>query len=72
MQDILSVLGFYFKRIYLVPKQIRILFFYLLGYIMVIASFIAFVIVNGSIVIGDKGAHEAAIHLTQVTIINVI
>lgn len=60
------MLGFYFKRFYLVPKQIRLLFVYLIGYISVIISFIAFVYVNGSIVIGDKSAHEAAIHFPQV------
>ncbi|XP_026759645.2 putative Dol-P-Glc:Glc(2)Man(9)GlcNAc(2)-PP-Dol alpha-1,2-glucosyltransferase [Galleria mellonella] len=28
-------------------------------------SFLAFVYINGSIVVGDKGAHEAALHLPQ-------
>lgn len=65
-QDIFDVLAFYCKRFYLVPKQIRLLFVYLIGYISVIVSFIGFVIVNGSIVVGDKSAHEAAIHLPQV------
>ena len=35
------------------------------GYIAVILGFIAFVIYNGSIVIGDKTAHEASIHIPQ-------
>lgn len=30
--------------------------------------FIVFVFVNGSIVVGDKSAHEAALHLPQVNI----
>ncbi|XP_058059029.1 putative Dol-P-Glc:Glc(2)Man(9)GlcNAc(2)-PP-Dol alpha-1,2-glucosyltransferase [Anopheles bellator] len=35
------------------------------AYITVMASFLAFLVLNGSIVIGDKTAHEAAIHLPQ-------
>ncbi|XP_031626049.1 putative Dol-P-Glc:Glc(2)Man(9)GlcNAc(2)-PP-Dol alpha-1,2-glucosyltransferase [Contarinia nasturtii] len=65
-QDIFSVLGFYLKRVYLVPKQVRLLFIHFIGYILVIVGFIAFVLVNGSIVVGDKSAHEAALHLTQI------
>lgn len=61
------MLGFYFKRVYLVPKQIRLLSVHLFGYILVILLFIAFIVWNGSIVVGDKSAHEAAIHLPQVT-----
>lgn len=49
------------------PKQIRLLFVYLFGYILVILLFVAFVWVNGSIVVGDKSAHEAALHLPQVS-----
>lgn len=60
------MLGFYLKRVYLVPKQVRLLFVHFIGYIIVIVAFIAFVLVNGSIVVGDKSAHEAAMHLTQV------
>lgn len=40
------------------------------GFIVVLASFVAFVIVNGSIVVGDKSAHEATPHFAQV--INII
>lgn len=65
-QEILLVIQFYGKRIYVLPKQIRLLVAYLFGYILVIMSFIAFVVFNGSIVVGDKSAHEAAIHLPQV------
>lgn len=65
-EDVILVLGFYLKRFYLVPKQIRLLFNYLLGYILVIVAFIIFVFMNGSIVVGDKSAHEAALHLPQV------
>ncbi|XP_034251591.1 dol-P-Glc:Glc(2)Man(9)GlcNAc(2)-PP-Dol alpha-1,2-glucosyltransferase [Thrips palmi] len=37
----------------------------LTGYIFVGAAFIIFVVWNGSIVVGDKQAHQASIHLTQ-------
>lgn len=36
------------------------------GYLVVLAGFVAFVINNGSIVVGDKSAHEANLHLPQV------
>lgn len=65
-QDISQVIGFYFRRIYLIPKQIRLLCVYLSGYIIVIILFGIFIYVNGSIVVGDKTAHEAAVHLPQV------
>lgn len=65
-QDMFSVLAFYCKRVYLVPKQVRILFVYLIGYISVLIAFMVFVIVNGSIVVGDKASHEAAVHFPQV------
>uniref|UniRef100_A0A182RI00 Dol-P-Glc:Glc(2)Man(9)GlcNAc(2)-PP-Dol alpha-1,2-glucosyltransferase n=1 Tax=Anopheles funestus TaxID=62324 RepID=A0A182RI00_ANOFN len=35
------------------------------AYALVLGGFIAFLIWNGSIVIGDKSAHEAAVHLPQ-------
>lgn len=35
------------------------------GYFLIILSFIAFVFFNGSIVVGDKTAHEASIHIPQ-------
>lgn len=62
------MLGFYCKRVYLVPKQIRLLSVYLYGYILVILLFTSFVVWNGSIVVGDKSAHEAAMHIPQVMI----
>ncbi|XP_055856815.1 putative Dol-P-Glc:Glc(2)Man(9)GlcNAc(2)-PP-Dol alpha-1,2-glucosyltransferase [Episyrphus balteatus] len=35
------------------------------GYIVVVVVFIGFVIANGSIVVGDKSAHEATVHIPQ-------
>lgn len=36
-------------------------------YIVIILPFVAFVFINGSIVVGDKSAHEASLHLPQVS-----
>lgn len=69
LQDISQVIGFYYRRIYLIPKQIRLLCVYLMGYIIVIILFVAFIRLNGSIVVGDKSAHEAAVHIPQVMLI---
>lgn len=60
------MIGFYFRRFNLIPKQIRLLSTYLIGYILVILLFLGFIYVNGSIVVGDKSAHEAAVNLPQV------
>lgn len=38
----------------------------LTGYILVGAAFFTFVLWNGSIVVGDKQAHQASLHLTQI------
>lgn len=35
------------------------------GYILVVVGFITFLIINGSIVVGDKTAHEASLHIPQ-------
>ncbi|XP_037037118.1 putative Dol-P-Glc:Glc(2)Man(9)GlcNAc(2)-PP-Dol alpha-1,2-glucosyltransferase isoform X1 [Bradysia coprophila] len=66
LQDIIAVAGFYLKRFYLIPKQLKLLAFYLVGYLLVILAFIGFVLWNGSIVVGDKTAHTAALHLPQI------
>lgn len=36
------------------------------SFIIVLAAFVAFVLANGSVVVGDKSAHEANLHLAQV------
>lgn len=36
------------------------------GFILVLGAFVAFIFANGSIVVGDKSAHEANLHLAQV------
>lgn len=37
----------------------------MLTHLMILGGFVAFVYINGSIVVGDKAAHEATIHLPQ-------
>lgn len=64
-RDIGAVLLFYMRRVYLVPKQIRLLVTHLVGYVLVLLAFGAFVAWNGSIVVGDKAAHTASCHLPQ-------
>lgn len=36
------------------------------GYFLIIFGFMTFLVVNGSIVVGDKSAHEASIHIPQI------
>lgn len=63
--DILAVVLFYAKRFYLIPKQIKLLVAHLFGYVLVLAGFVGFVLYNGSIVVGDKDAHTASVHVPQ-------
>lgn len=63
--DILAVLQFYGKRFYLIPKQVKLLVLHLAGYVLVLGGFVAFVVWNGSIVVGDKAAHTASLHVPQ-------
>ena len=37
----------------------------LYGFIFIILGFITFLVINGSIVVGDKTAHEASVHIPQ-------
>lgn len=57
---------FYCKRFYLISKQIKLLVSHLFGYLVVLVGFGLFVLWNGSIVVGDKQAHEASLHIPQV------
>lgn len=68
-QDIGAVLVFYCKRFYLISKQIKLLISHLCGYVVVLVGFGVFVVWNGSIVVGDKEAHVASLHIPQVRII---
>lgn len=54
------------KRPKLFLLDLRFVIEQLWSYILVLLGFIVFVFTNGSIVVGDKSAHEANIHLTQV------
>jgi hypothetical protein len=52
------------------PKSLFFLFLTSLvnvgGYLIVAAVFVAFVVVNGGVAVGDKLAHTATFHPTQV------
>lgn len=37
------------------------------GYILLVQGFLIFLYINGSIVVGDKSAHEASLHIPQVS-----
>ena len=63
MLQTLKALCFDFK---LILQIFKLLLFKFYGYLLVIFGFIAFLIINGSIVVGDKSAHEAAVHVPQV------
>lgn len=65
-RDIGAVLVFYCKRFYLISKQLKLLVSHLMGYVLVLCGFCAFVAWNGSIVVGDKEAHTASLHIPQV------
>lgn len=64
-RDVAAVLLFYARRVYLVPKQVRLLVTHLCGYVLVLVAFVGFVAWNGSIVVGDKAAHTASLHAPQ-------
>ena len=63
MLQTLKALCFDFK---LILQIFKLLLFKFYGYLLVIFGFIAFLVINGSIVVGDKSAHEAAVHVPQV------
>lgn len=64
--DILKVVIYHLKKIDLILNQIKSIFIDFTGYIIVLGAFIVFLLINGSIVVGDKSAHEASLHLPQV------
>lgn len=37
------------------------------GHLTVIAAFAVFIVVNGGIVVGDRDAHQATLHLAQLS-----
>lgn len=70
--DILKVIIYHLKRFDLILNQIKTILIDFTGYIIVLAVFIVFLLINGSIVVGDKSAHEASLHLPQVFIENLL
>lgn len=61
-----GLIGDLFKRPRAFLRDFKFVIQNLWGFIVIMTSFVAFVITNGSIVVGDKTAHEAKLHLAQV------
>lgn len=64
--DIAKVVIYHLKKFDLILNQIKSIFIDFAGYLIVLGAFIVFLLINGSIVVGDKSAHEASLHLPQV------
>ncbi|GAB0086616.1 Dol-P-Glc:Glc(2)Man(9)GlcNAc(2)-PP-Dol alpha-1,2-glucosyltransferase [Sergentomyia squamirostris] len=64
--DILAAIDFYLRRITSVHITILPVIAQFYGYVVVMVAFIVFLWLNGSIVVGDKSAHEATLHLPQI------
>lgn len=58
--------SFYFKCLTKFISLINELIIKLKGFVLLFIGFIGFLVYNGSIVVGDKTAHEATIHIPQV------
>lgn len=65
-QDLLTVTDVYLHRPDLIWTHLKAILMEFYGYVAVIFGFIVFLWYNGSIVIGDKCAHQAVIHVPQV------
>lgn len=65
--DVMKAIGYYLKRLSSLHVSVLPIISQFYGYILVMMAFITFLWINGSIVVGDKSAHEATIHLMQVT-----
>lgn len=65
-QDLITVTDVYLHRPDLIWTHFKAILMLFYGYISVIIGFLVFVWYNGSIVVGDKCAHQAAIHVPQV------
>lgn len=65
-KDLLTVIDVYLHRPDLIWTHFKAILMLFYGYVAVIIGFLLFVWYNGSIVIGDKCAHKAAIHVPQV------
>lgn len=65
-KDLVTVIDVYLHRPDLIWSHFKAILAEFYGYLAVISGFIVFLWYNGSIVIGDKCAHQAAIHIPQV------
>jgi hypothetical protein len=68
-QDLVTVVRVNATSLKLLFKQANLVITQFYGYLAVLMSFLIFLKWNGSIVVGDKSAHEASIHLPQVSVI---
>lgn len=66
LHDFQTVLNEHLQSLGQIQKSLALVTNQLYGFVIVILSFILFVLWNGSIVVGDKSAHQATLHFTQV------
>ncbi|CAO1397226.1 unnamed protein product [Diamesa hyperborea] len=66
LQQLISTVKAHLKNPKLLFNQLLGILLEFYGYILIIINFIIFLVKNGSIVVGDKSAHEATLHLPQI------
>uniref|UniRef100_A0A336LNB5 Dol-P-Glc:Glc(2)Man(9)GlcNAc(2)-PP-Dol alpha-1,2-glucosyltransferase n=1 Tax=Culicoides sonorensis TaxID=179676 RepID=A0A336LNB5_CULSO len=66
LRDIFTVIDVYLHRPDLIWTHFKAIMMIFYGYISVIVGFLMFLWYNGSIVIGDKCAHQASVHIPQI------
>uniref|UniRef100_A0A7G3AAW1 Dol-P-Glc:Glc(2)Man(9)GlcNAc(2)-PP-Dol alpha-1,2-glucosyltransferase n=1 Tax=Lutzomyia longipalpis TaxID=7200 RepID=A0A7G3AAW1_LUTLO len=67
IHDIFNAVRYYLKKLSSGNiKWFLVIIEQFLPYLVVLVAFLVFLYINGSIVIGDKSAHEATIHLAQI------
>ncbi|XP_058449613.1 putative Dol-P-Glc:Glc(2)Man(9)GlcNAc(2)-PP-Dol alpha-1,2-glucosyltransferase [Malaya genurostris] len=66
LRDLLTTVQTLLGSRFMFVRVIKLIFSSYYGYILNILAFMAFLYWNGSIVVGDKSAHVAAIHLPQI------
>lgn len=65
-KDLRTVIEVYLNRSDLIWAHLKEILAIFYGYLFVLIGFVIFVWHNGSFVVGDKSAHEAALHVSQV------
>lgn len=64
--DLRTVIDVYLHRPDLIWTHLKEILAIFYGYLFVLVGFVAIIWHNGSFVVGDKSAHEAAVHVSQV------